>query len=399
LSRHSFVHMDVLKTSKAKCLNPMDKFVIYAYPASPKYNPYVYLIYNKIREQGYPVYDYYLTRNTTLKAAFTSRCKIFHMHWPSDAVLRSRNAFHRSRRVLLFFLAIRMFKLLGKKLVWTVHDIHDLNDHEDSHPRLKKAIDKLLYNNVDGFISLNKKSLEVIKKKLKPGSNQKVVYISHPHYREYYPNRIKKEEARERLGIPMGSFVFLFIGQIREYKNIPALVDAFKALDQENTVLLIAGKPRLDAVLTKIKNHIGNSSKIKLYSDFVKDEDVQVFTNAADLVVIPYKRIFNSGSLFLNLSFNKPTLAPDMYAISELKDALGSKWVKTYKGEFSVEVLKKAMDEVKQESNVQQNLNLDAFDPAVIAQETIDFYQSLLKQSARKQENRVDKSIKQRAVL
>src|SRR5438270_9018735 len=98
---------------------PTDKFIIYAYPATPKYNPYVYLIYNKIKERGYPVYDYYLRRNTTLKIAFTSRCKIFHMHWPSDAVLRGRSTFHCIRRVVLFILAIRMFKLLGKKLVWT----------------------------------------------------------------------------------------------------------------------------------------------------------------------------------------------------------------------------------------------------------------------------------------
>jgi len=189
------------------------------------------------------------------------------------------------------------------------------------------------------------------------------------------------------------------LGQIREYKNIPALIEAFKTLDQEDTVLLIAGKPKFDTVLTSIKNHIGDSSKIKLYSDFVKEEDVQVFANAADLVVTPFRRIYNSGSIFLNLSFSKPSLVPDMYAISELKEALGSHWVKTYKGDFSVEVLKKAMDEVKQESNVRQNPNLNAYDPAVIAQQTINFYQSLIQPNIRTEENRKDKPIKYSEVL
>jgi len=390
--------MDVLKSykSKKRLSNPMDKFIIYAYPAIPQYNPYGYLIYKEIEEQGYSVREFYLRRNTILRFAFTQKCKIFHVHWPADSVLRSRNAFHRIRRVLLFFWAIRMFKLFGKKIVWTVHEI---DTHEKLHPRLKPAIDKLLYNNVDGFISMNKKTLELIQKRIKPGSKQKLVYIPHPHYKGYYPNTVKKEEAREKLGIPKGSFVFLFLGQIREYKNIPALIEAFKALDQEDTVLLIAGKPKFDTVLTSIKNHIGDSSKIKLYSDFVKEEDVQVFANAADLVVTPFRRIYNSGSIFLNLSFSKPSLVPDMYAISELKEALGSHWVKTYKGDFSVEVLKKAMDEVKQESNVRQNPNLNAYDPAVIAQQTINFYQSLIQPNIRTEENRKDKPIKYSEVL
>ena len=362
--------------------SPMNKFSIYAWPAysTKKLNPYTYLIYKHIEEQGYLVQDVYLGNvkmsiKYMLKVAFSSKCKIFHIHWPSSNILKGRSAFIAWRQLTLFFVAIKLIRLSGKKIVWTVHE---LEDHESRYPHIKRLIDKTLFENVDGFISMNKRVAEVVKERIKRRDKQRVVLIDHPHYKGHYLNTLTRIEARAKLNIKNEVFVFLFIGQIREYKNVPALIASFKALNNENTLLLIAGRPKTEAVLASIKNEIDGSTRIKLYNTFVKDDDLQNFINACDLVVTPYKRIFNSGSVFLNLSFGKPTLGPDMYALSELKDDLGRRWVKTYKGTLTPEVLEQAMEEVKQENRNKIDPNLDRYAPEQIAKETIAFYQSLL---------------------
>ncbi len=38
--------------------------------------------------------------------------------------------------------------------------------------------------------------------------------------------------------------VFLFIGQVRRYKGVEGLLEAFRSLDEPDARLIVAGKPR-----------------------------------------------------------------------------------------------------------------------------------------------------------
>ena len=49
---------------------------------------------------------------------------------------------------------------------------------------------------------------------------------------------------------------------------------------------------------------------IYLYNRFVADDELQVFFNAADVMVLPFERIENSGSAILAMGFAKPIIAP-----------------------------------------------------------------------------------------
>ncbi|MCC9138818.1 glycosyltransferase [Pontibacter silvestris] len=236
-----------------------------------------------------------------------------------------------------------------------------------------------MYRKVDGFISLNKSGLDLIKKKTDNSGRQKFAHVFHPHYKNYYLNEVSRQKAREELGVPADKFVFLFLGQIRAYKNVTGLIKAFKGLKSDNTLLLIAGNVHED-IEKELKEHLENSEGIIFVDSFVKDEDLQLYFNCADVVVTPYNRIFNSGSAFLNLSFGKPTLAPDLWALAELKQIVGSRWIKTYDGQISAEILEKSMAEIINESKDLSVLHPDIsyLDPEAVALETIAFYKSLL---------------------
>ncbi len=50
---------------------------------------------------------------------------------------------------------------------------------------------------------------------------------------------------------------------------------------------------------------------------FVPDEEMELYLKAADVLVLPYKDIFQSGVLFLGYSFGLPAVATDVGSFRE----------------------------------------------------------------------------------
>ena len=70
---------------------------------------------------------------------------------------------------------------------------------------------------------------------------------------------------------------------------------------------------------------------------------MQLFLNAADLVVLPYREVLNSGAALLALSFNKPVLTSDAGALPELREQVGAAWVELYPESLTADVLDTAL--------------------------------------------------------
>ncbi len=56
-----------------------------------------------------------------------------------------------------------------------------------------------------------------------------------------------------------------------------------------------------------------------LRSEFIPDEQTELYFKAADVLVLPYRSIYQSGILFLAYSFGLPVLASD---VGGLKDEI-----------------------------------------------------------------------------
>jgi glycosyltransferase involved in cell wall biosynthesis len=54
-----------------------------------------------------------------------------------------------------------------------------------------------------------------------------------------------------------------------------------------------------------------------LRSEFIPDDQTEIYFKAADVLVLPYRNIYQSGVLFLGHSFGLPVLAAD---VGSLKD-------------------------------------------------------------------------------
>jgi glycosyltransferase involved in cell wall biosynthesis len=106
--------------------------------------------------------------------------------------------------------------------------------------------------------------------------------------------------------------VVLFFGLLRPYKGVDVLLDAWRRADRPaDAELWIAGMPRMD--VSQIR---GDGVKTALR--FVSGAELAGAFRAADLVVLPYREIDQSGVLFTALAFGKPLLLTSVGGFPEI---------------------------------------------------------------------------------
>ena len=110
-----------------------------------------------------------------------------------------------------------------------------------------------------------------------------------------YPNNISQEEARKKLGLREDKFIYLFLGQIRDYKGVDVLLDAYSRVRTENTILVIAGVCR-DPELRKLLNNSADDSTV-WHDGLVSDDVLQNYFNAVDVAVLPFKKLLHLARL------------------------------------------------------------------------------------------------------
>jgi glycosyltransferase involved in cell wall biosynthesis len=59
------------------------------------------------------------------------------------------------------------------------------------------------------------------------------------------------------------------------------------------------------------------SGEALLRAEYIPDEDTELYFKAADVLVLPYRYIYQSGVLFLGYSFGLPVLAADVGSLKE----------------------------------------------------------------------------------
>jgi len=130
-------------------------------------------------------------------------------------------------------------------------------------------------------------------------------------------------QARARLGIGPKDKTLLFFGNIAPYKGLEHLIAAFDILSKQSPEyrLVIAGRPKAPSDYWQtIQSAIVNCSakeRILTRFEYVPDEETEIYFKAADVLVLPYVHIFQSGVLFLSYNFGLPVLAADVGSLRE----------------------------------------------------------------------------------
>ena len=105
------------------------------------------------------------------------------------------------------------------------------------------------------------------------------------------------------------------------------------------------------------------------------DAEVARTVCAADLMVLPFSQILNSGSALLALSFNVPILVPAQGTLIELAELVGPEWVRTYPDTLTPEILADALQWAAQPRPTPAPL--DHFDWDSSGKATADFLRAI----------------------
>jgi glycosyltransferase involved in cell wall biosynthesis len=195
---------------------------------------------------------------------------------------------------------------LGYKVVWTVHNFYP---HKSTSHELDRLARFALTSLATAIIVHCRYGAELVEKHFYRADG--VFQIPHGNFIDVYPNTVTKDEARRRLGLPAGNFIYLYFGNIRPYKGLEALFDAFVHLPDADTTLLFAGKFHADYGEEDAQSLRGTDPRIEVRaSPHIPRENLQLYINAADVIVLPFLDVLTSGSAITTLGFGRPVIVP-----------------------------------------------------------------------------------------
>jgi glycosyltransferase involved in cell wall biosynthesis len=244
-----------------------------------------------------------------IRYAATARPKLFHILW--------NNKFQFFDRTLLML----YYKLLGKRLVLTAHNVNSgKRDGNDS--RLNRLSLKIQYRLSDHiFVHTDGMKSEMASEFSVPES--KISVIPFGINNTVPSTTLSRAEAKAQLGISKGDKVLLFFGNIAPYKGLEYLIAAFYEFlkKDRSSRLLIVGKPRgPQSYCNEVRRGIessGIADRVIAKIEYVPDEEIELYFKAADILILPYAHVFQSGVLFLGYSFGLPAIAADVGNLKE----------------------------------------------------------------------------------
>ena len=252
------------------------------------------------------VLNYYVR---LIRYAAKAEPKVFHILW--------NNKFELFDRTLL----MTYYKLIRKRLVFTAHNVNaSKRDSNDSWlNRLSLRTQYALSDHI--FVHTKRMKAELSNDFGVPKSKVSVIPFG---INNTVPNTsLSSVEAKRQLGISDSDKTILFFGNIAPYKGLEYLVAAFDELLKEDRSyrLLIVGKPKgPESYWNQVRRAIASSGivgRIIAKIEYVPDEETELYFKAADVLILPYTHIFQSGVLFLGYSFGLPAIAAGVGNLKE----------------------------------------------------------------------------------
>lgn len=140
-----------------------------------------------------------------------------------------------------------------------------------------------------------------------------------PPYEVFNQNAMPQQEARKRLGIPMGIPVLLFFGFVRRYKGLRYLIQAMSKVRREIPAqLLVVGEFWEDErPYRRMVQELGLQDSVHIFNTYVPNGEMARYFCAADVVVLPYLEATQSAIAQVALGFDKPLIATSVGGIPE----------------------------------------------------------------------------------
>ncbi len=241
----------------------------------------------------------------TLYALFfclKNRIDIVHIHYYGFSLLEKFN--------------LKLFKLARFRVVATVHDIEPFDRFGEE---LSLDYDSF-FNPVDAIIVHTDFSAKCLANMMDKSNFSKVIKVKSGDLDFVYNVDIEKQKAREELNLPVEKTLILFFGHIKKVKGLDLLLNAFNkvALNNMNVCLLVVGRPwkvNVEEYFSMVDEKI--KDRVLFRFDYIPNEQVNLYFKATDIVVLPYRKIYNSSLILRSFDYGSCVLASNLETFKE----------------------------------------------------------------------------------
>lgn len=283
---------------------------VYAFPDWMS-NPYVAMLQTAARAQGRR-FDGTPDPRALVAELRSGNRGIVHLQWTSPVTEKARDTAHADALVDDVLDGLAHARRAGRAILWTIHNVlpHDTRFREAAirlhqgfadHAHLIHVLGSTAQEAIGELYRLPVDKLRV---------------LPHSSYAGIYGAAVPQAQARATIGAGSDSTQVLFFGQMRPYKGLEHLFGAALDLQGDSPVeLLLAGNPT-PSVRAEIERLAETEVAITSALRFIEDEEVADWFSAADVAVLPYRHILNSGSMHLAATYGLPVILPDEHTIT-----------------------------------------------------------------------------------
>lgn len=326
-------------------------------------NPHL-LDYPRIRRILRAV-DYPMSHLRVLRMIDRERPDVMHFQW--------------SRLPIFDLPLIKRIQNMGIPVVHTVHDVIPLfarDGEKDSHKHIYETVDHLIMHT-----QANVESFHAVYPHI---STERIGVIPMLESANHHvPDDATKAKARQYLNLPEDAPILLFFGSIRYYKGVDLLLEAFEqALDEHPDMhLVIAGRADpLERAKLPALDRLAENPNIHLYNKFIPTGDLWAYHMAADVIVYPYRHIYQSAALITGMAFGRAVIVTDVGGMPETIDENG--WIVPV---GAIDILAKTMLEAVSDPQRLDTMGSKSrqiietqHNPALVAEKLIEIYRQLI---------------------
>lgn len=284
----------------------------------PTTNPYIWMLRRALEE-----HPDVAVHTFSWRRALTGDYDVFHAHWPEILVDGATPA-KKVLRQLLFVLFLLRLRLRGTAIVRTLHNL----ELPSGISRREVALLRWFQRRTTLLIRINTSSARL---------DRPYETIVHGHYRDWFADYDRHEQVPGRLA---------YFGLIRRYKAVDTLISAFRGTGDPQLSLFVGGRPSTPELRAELTALAEPDRRVSTHLEFLTDGELVAAASAAQLVVLPYREMHNSGGVLAALSLDRPVLVPDNEVNAQLAAEVGPGWVHRYPDALDAAALTDALTAV-----------------------------------------------------
>lgn len=193
------------------------------------------------------------------------------------------------------------YRLLAKRFFMTVHNLLPHNQHTPYN----RWFYRIIYSLPDRLVVHTEKMKSGLRDQFGVDTGRVVVML---HGVDAPPDRLSVPEHAPELRV-------LLFGGLSHYKGTDLFLESLKLCADIPMRIVIAGETRDQAYRAKIEyliEALPPNQVVQWDRKFIDEQEVGRYFEAADLVMLPYRHIDQSGVLFTAFRYGTPVIATDV---------------------------------------------------------------------------------------